>query len=245
MEKSNKPIIGIISKPNVFCDDELYTQQITYDGIRCAILKNDGIVIGILPTQPINKFCNTDELDKTKLTEQELKDLYQLVDLCDGIILEGGLSSASYEVEVAKYAIRNDIPLLGICAGFNNIIRAMGGNTFLIKNNEKHNKEDGQYAHKNIVQKNSLLYNILNKEEIKVNSIHTMFAMQENVENLEISSFSDDGYVEAVELKNNKFCLGLKWHPELMLDYDKNMNKIFQRFLEVCKNTDKIEKKEE
>lgn len=77
--------------------------------------------------------------------------LYKLLDICDGIILEGGLSSASYEVEAAKYAINNDIPLLGICAGFNNIIRAMGGNVFLIENNLKHNKEDGQYAHTNIV----------------------------------------------------------------------------------------------
>ncbi len=234
MKKSNKPIIGIISKPNVFCDDELYTQQIVYDGVRCAILKNGGIVIGIMPTQATNKFCDNDELDEAKLTVQEIEDLYKLLDICDGIILEGGLSSASYEVEAAKYAIKNDIPLLGICAGFNNIIRAMGGNVFLIENNLKHNKEDGQYAHTNILTKGSLLYSIMSNKELKVNSIHTMFALKENVKNLEISAFSDDGYVEAVELKNNKFCLGLKWHPELMLDYNKDMNKIFQKFIEVC-----------
>lgn len=114
MKKSNKPIIGIISKPNVFCDDELYTQQIVYDGVRCAILKNGGIVIGIMPTQATNKFCDNDELDEAKLTVQEIEDLYKLLDICDGIILEGGLSSASYEVEAAKYAIKNDIPL-NIC----------------------------------------------------------------------------------------------------------------------------------
>lgn len=99
----------------------------------------------------------------------------------------------------------------------------MGGNVFLIENNLKHNKEDGQYAHTNIVTKGSLLYSIMSNKELKVNSIHTMFALKENVKNLEISAFSDDGYVEAVELKNNKFCLGLKWHPELMLDYNKDI----------------------
>lgn len=236
MKNNKKPIIGIVSKPNVFCNDELYTQQIIYDRLRCAILKNGGLVIGILPTQATNKFCNNDQEDLTELTKQELEDLYQLINICDGIVLEGGLSSASYEVEVAKYVIKNDIPLLGICAGFNNIIRAMDGNPFLLDNNYKHNQEDGKYAHKNIVTKNSVLYNILNKEEIKVNSIHTMFALKENVKNLDISAFSDDGYVEAVELSSHKFCLGLKWHPELMLDYDKDMNKIFETFIEVCKS---------
>ena len=228
MKKINKPIIGIISKPNIFCDEELFTQQIVYDGLRCAILKNDGIAIGILPTQAINKFCDTDQLDLTQLSKQELEDLHQLIDMCDGIVLEGGLSSASYEIEAAKYAIEKDIPLLGVCAGFNNIVRAMGGNVFLDGNNEKHNQEDAKYAHENTVTKNSLLYNILNKEQIRVNSIHTMFALEENIKNLDISAFSDDGYVETVELKNNKFCLGLKWHPDLMIDYDKSMNKIFQ-----------------
>ena len=36
---NNKPIIGIVSKPNIFCDNELFTQQVIYDGVRNAILK--------------------------------------------------------------------------------------------------------------------------------------------------------------------------------------------------------------
>ncbi len=31
-----KPLIGIVSKPNIFCDQELFTQQIIYDGVRNA-----------------------------------------------------------------------------------------------------------------------------------------------------------------------------------------------------------------
>lgn len=44
----------------------------------------------------------------------------------------------------------------------------------------------------------------------------------------------DDGYVEAVELKNKKFCLGVKWHPELMAN-DEIMSNIFKYFIETCK----------
>lgn len=61
-----------------------------------------------------------------------------------------------------------------------------------------------------------------------------MFALDKNIKNLEISAISDDGYVEAVELKRNKFVLGLKWHPELMLEQE-SMNKIFEVFINVCK----------
>jgi len=231
---NNKPIIGIVSKPNKF-DLKLLQNQIIYEPVRCAILKNGGLAIGILPTQETDEFYEDEvKFDKTVLTDIEKKDLYQLIDMCDGIILEGGLSSASYEYEVAKYSIQKDIPLFGICAGFNNIIRAAGGDVFEDENNIKHNVEDCTIAHKNIIKQNTLLYSILKNEEVDVNSLHTFFAKDENINNLEISAYSDDGYVEAVELKNKKFCLGVKWHPELMTD-DENMNNIFKYFIEVCK----------
>ena len=231
---NKKPIIGIVSKPNIFCDNKLFTQQIIYDGVRNSILRNNGLAIGILPTKIAIKFCESDEIiDKPNFSQDELNDLYCLINRCDGIIIQGGLSSDDYEIKAAKYAIDHDIPILGICAGFNNIIRAMGGNVFTIKNSI-HNSEDGSVVHKNIIKEDTLLYDILKTKEIGVNSIHTMFAKEENIKNLEISAFSSDGYVEAVELKNKKFCLGVKWHPELMIDNDK-MNDIFKYFIRICK----------
>ena len=161
--------------------------------------------------------------------------MYSLIKKCDGIIIQGGLSSDDYEIKASKYAIDNDIPILGICAGFNNIIRAMGGKVFCM-NNTIHNTEDGRIVHKNIIKENTLLYDVLKKKEVDVNSIHTMFANKEDIKNLEISAYSFDGYVEAVELKNKRFCLGVKWHPELM--DDGNMNNIFKRFIEICSKND-------
>lgn len=231
---NNKPIIGIVSKPNIFCDQELFTQQIVYDGVRNDVLRNCGLAIGILPTKISNKFCISDDIvNGTEFLQSELEDLYSLIDKCDGIIIQGGLSSDDYEIKVAKYAIDNDIPILGICAGFNNIIRAMGGKVFAI-NDSKHNREDGSIVHKNIIKENTLLYDILKTNEVEVNSIHTMFANKEDIKNLDVSAYSDDGYVEAVELKDKKFCLGVKWHPELMID-NECMNNIFKYFIEVCK----------
>ena len=42
--------------------------------------------------------------------------------------------------EIAKYCYENDVPILGICAGQNNIARALGGTTYKISNPEKHDK---------------------------------------------------------------------------------------------------------
>jgi len=227
-----KPVIGIVSKPNKF-DIKLLQSQIIYEPVRLAILKNGGLAMGLLPTQATENFYEGEtEIDKTPLTDEEKRDLHQLIDRLDGIILEGGLTSASYEYEVAKYAIEKDVPLLGICAGFNNIIRAMGGDVFQ-ENIERHNVSDGSIAHKNIIKEGSLLYDILGTTEINVNSLHNFFAKDTNIKNLEISAHSDDGYIEAIELKDKRFCLGIKWHPELMLN-DIKMNEIFRYFVDIC-----------
>lgn len=90
---NNKPTIGIVSKPNKF-DIKLLQNQIIYEPARCAVLKNGGLAIGILPTQGIDSFYEEEtKIDKTILTEEEKQDLHKLIDMCDGIILQGGLSS--------------------------------------------------------------------------------------------------------------------------------------------------------
>ena len=40
-----------------------------------------------------------------------------------------------------------------------------------------------------------------------------------------------DGVIEGIELKNYPFCMGVQWHPELMLDTDINSVKIFEYFM--------------
>jgi len=90
-----KPVIGIVSKPNKF-DIKLLQSQIIYEPVRLAILKNGGLAMGLLPTQATENFYEGEtEIDKTPLTDEEKRDLHQLIDRLDGIILEGGLTSAS------------------------------------------------------------------------------------------------------------------------------------------------------
>lgn len=45
-------------------------------------------------------------------------------------------------------------------------------------------------------------------------------------------AISEDGVIEGIELKDYPFCMGLQWHPELMLDTDINSIKILKYFIE-------------
>ena len=62
-----------------------------------------------------------------------------------------------------------------------------------------------------------------------------MIAKREVVKNfVKVSSFSDDGLIESFELPDKKFILGIKWHPELMME-EESTKKLFKRFVDECK----------
>ena len=135
---------------------------------------------------------------------------------------------------MAKRIIELDKPLIGICAGFNNILRAIGTDVIEDKT-RSHDVYKMDYRHKITVLKDTKVYDLIGKEEYSVNSIHTMIAPKENVEGYaKISSYSEDGLVESFELPNKKFVIGIKWHPELMLE-DPFTNNLFKEFIEECK----------
>lgn len=227
-----KPIIGIVSKPVEKYDEDLWNRMDIVDELRYLIVSNGGIAISLLSPEKTFKFNDNDIYDPKKLSSEELKDIDNIVKICDGIILQGGLVSCNYEIEIAKKCIEYDIPLIGICAGFNNILRALGTDVIEDKT-QKHNIYDINYRHKITIKKDTILYNSILKEKLEVNSIHSMIAPVNNVQNFaKISSYSEDGLVESFELENKKFIMGIKWHPELMLD--NNTFNLFKNFINAC-----------
>ena len=225
-----KPIIGIIGKVQPQHVEDYWHRIDEVDEIRYLIIKNGGIAIMLLPTEETLKFNDNDIKDDTILNNEEKNELYRQIDLCDGFILQGGLYSSKYEIEMAKKIIELDKPLIGICAGFNNILRALGTDVIEDKTNS-HNIYDKDYRHKISIVKGTKLYDLINKDEYSVNSMHNMIAPQEKVKGFaKISSISYDGLVESFELENKKFIIGMKWHPELMIE-NKFTKKLFEEFI--------------
>jgi gamma-glutamyl-gamma-aminobutyrate hydrolase PuuD len=235
-DKKRKPIIGVVSK-NITID-EFYNwswQRISND-VRYSINKNGGLVLGILPQTTRKEFNRNDESENIKMSEGEIFDLLSMVDKCDGIVLQGGISSHNYEEYIAKYCYDNNIPLLGICAGYNNIIRGLGGKATRIDNVDVHDRPDLMYAHKcRVIDKESLFYNCVKEDVLSVNSVHT-YVGTVIPEELSIIALSDDKQVEVVEAKGKKFFMGVKYHPELLVDIDDKQNNIFKTFLNICRS---------
>ena len=229
----NKPIIGIIGKVQPKHDEDLWHRIDEVDEIRYLIIKNGGIAITLLPTEATIKFNDNDIKDEKELDSEEIDGLYRQIQLCDGFILQGGLYSCNYEIEIAKKVIELDKPLIGICAGFNNILRALGSDVILDET-KTHDIYDNSYRHPIKIEKDTELYKLVKKEEINVNSIHSKIATKELVEPYaKISSYSKDGLVESFEVPNKKFIMGIKWHPELLLN-EAYVDELFKTLIDKC-----------
>lgn len=228
-----KPIIGIVGRTNKVKFDKY--KIIVNDNHRRAIIACGGIPIAILPTQNVKYEKNNNEKTNNPLTEEEKEDLIRVIKMCDGIILQGGYYSFYYDEFIAKYCLENDIPILGTCLGAQ-ILAAVDcntsrkKNTFFIESKINHNQYENNYSHEISIDKNSLLYKIIKKERINVNSRHKYSII--NTNKAQISAKSDDDIIEAIEFPNNKFALGLQWHPEDLFENDENMLKIFKAFVE-------------
>ena len=193
-----KPLIGIIEKEGLSSTKKKITY--TYKEILGKIINSNGIPIGIVPQQ-INETLN----------------------IIDGIILQGGDDYIKEEIELVKYAYKNDIPLLGICLGMQTIGIAMNGT---IKKVYNHMKPNIKNVHDVYIKKDSKIYEILNKEKITVNSRHNYALIKTS---LDITGYSTDNIIEVIEDKTKKFFIGLQWHPESL--EDENSKKIFDYFI--------------
>ncbi len=223
-----KPIIGIVAKPLIETDMWNYMEIV--DDIRYVLVKNKALVVGILPTEEKINFKKNEEPDSYVLSDSERQNLEKIIVRLDGVVLEGGLVSNQYEEEIVKICIEKDIPIIGICSGFNNMIRALGG-TIYIDSNIFHNQFGSKIAHDIDINEDSKLFKILKRKTMKVNSIHTCIVMEKDVQGYKVTAKCPlDNSVEAVELENKRFVMGIKWHPELM----NSMNPIFEEFVKEC-----------
>lgn len=224
-----KIVIGIVGKHKN--SNSIRTDTLIRDEVKQAIFDNGAIAIGILSPN-IEIIYTNDEWEQyeNKINKQEL---IEQISICNGIILQGGSTNEAYETLIARYCYDNDIPCLGICAGQNNIVRALGGTTYNIPNPEKHNKPFDEYVHNIKIDKKSKFYAIVKASEMKVNSRHKK-AIKE-CQLLDMVAFCEDGYPEVVEDKNKKFYMGVRFHPESLYKKDEKMNAIFKAFINACK----------
>lgn len=186
------------------------------------------------------------------ISDYNKKNIY--IDFLAGIILTGGGDISSeflnqtlhekasdicferddFEIFLLKQAYLYNIPVLGICRGAQIMNVAFGGNINQHIEGHLQSKQRNLYHHSIALNKASNLYSIINKEKIKVNSIHHQ-CISTIPKNFSISALSNDNIIEAIEKIDEKhFFLGLQWHPEALNDF--YSKKIFETFLKKVYN---------
>lgn len=175
------------------------------DAERFGIKKD---IIDVLKLYNVNYFLVA--LDT--ISNDDYLNVIEMINMADGVIIPGGSLGGNMEHKVIRYLYDNDIPTLGICYGMQSMGSAFGGS---LKRIENHKVMNLKCAHSVIINKGSLLYQILKKEYIVVNSRHNYAVFNPN---LSISAVSYDGIIEAIEDKNKRFFIGIQWHPENLTD---------------------------
>jgi putative glutamine amidotransferase len=171
-----------------------------------------------------------------------------LLDIVDGLIFSGGADvdpaafgdttvhpktydihplRDRFELDLISRAIERNTPTFCICRGIQILNVACGGTLYQDVPDQFHsplNHRQQETGHRNHeasheveVGSASLLARSYAAATVQVNSYHHQ-AVRDVAPPLVVSGRSEDGLIEAVELPDRSFVLGVQWHPEMMFE---------------------------
>lgn len=145
------------------------------------------------------------------------------------------------EVRLAQWAQAEGKPLFGICRGMQIMNVAAGGSlwqdtTEYFPGAIKHDYfptagfARDHLAHEVRIVAGTRLHELLGAAVVHVNSMHHQ-GLKDVAAALTPSAFAPDGLVEAVEVPGETFCMGVQWHPEMLVDTDPGTRRLFDEFV--------------
>jgi len=84
-------------------------------------------------------------------------------------------------------------------------------------------------AHTVEVEPSSHLARILGTHKLRTNSLHHQ-AIRQPAPALDVVAHAEDGVIEAVELPEKRFAIGVQWHPECLPE-EPAMQRLFKAFV--------------
>lgn len=236
-----RPLIGITSA-DLFQDGKWY--QRAYAPNSQAVARAGGLPV-LIPTG---------------LDETTLRALYERL---DAVLLPGGpdVDPAYYgaerhpltvtiddlrdelELTVARWAVRDDLPVFGICRGHQVLNVALGGTLVQdipdqLESSLTHDIPDGTprstRVHGVSINSDSRLATILGATHVQVNSLHHQ-SVEQAAPGVIVTAHSPDGVVEALEVPDRYFALSVQWHPEDLYQDDEAMLRLFTAFVQAAR----------
>ncbi|MGC9529356.1 MAG: gamma-glutamyl-gamma-aminobutyrate hydrolase family protein [Candidatus Bipolaricaulaceae bacterium] len=144
-----------------------------------------------------------------------------------------------FELELARLALRRQVPLLGICRGCQVLAVAAGGK--LVQDlplggylNHHPGSPPDRIHHPVHVVRRTRLAAILGSSEMGVNSSHHQ-AVAAPPPGFAASARAPDGVIEALEADDHRFALAVQWHPERLWRRFRPQLALLKRFVEPCR----------
>ncbi|MGI9506190.1 MAG: gamma-glutamyl-gamma-aminobutyrate hydrolase family protein, partial [Geminicoccaceae bacterium] len=146
----------------------------------------------------------------------------------------------AFELAVLNGFLEADRPVLGICGGQQLLNVALGGTLIQhipdeVKDCLAHEQPNPRTepGHQVAVASGTLLHRLGDgNDHLSVNSAHHQ-AAGEVGDGVVISGRASDGVIEAIEVPEKHFCLGVQWHPEYSISAADDA--IFQALISACK----------
>jgi putative glutamine amidotransferase len=137
---------------------------------------------------------------------------------------------------LAQLVLKRPMPVLAICMGVQ-LLNVVYGGTLIqhIETDVRHSaKEPGNDSfHSVVLEEDSLLSQILGATRMEVNSAHHQ-AVDRLAPGLRVLARAPDGIVEAVQMTDRDFFLGVQWHPERILERPEQL-RLFEAFVDACR----------
>lgn len=137
------------------------------------------------------------------------------------------------EINLARAALKADLPILGICRGCQVLNVAAHGTL----NQHIQGLKHFQYAppdhptHTIAIEKGTKLFGILKASELRVNSFHHQ-AIKDIAPGFLVSARAPDGVIEGIESPNHRFVIGVQFHIEYLWPSNPIFKRIFMGFVE-------------
>lgn len=196
------------------------------------------------------------------LFDDDLQTLRAIYERLDGILIPGGVdidprqygeeirpecgnldpARDRVELQLARWAMEDGKPVLGLCRGLQVINVASGGTLWqdLAAQNAAFAKHDffptagyerDHIAHSVTVSAGSRLARLLDMEEVPVNSMHHQ-GIKRLGASLAATAVAPDGLIEAIEgTADDHFLVGVQWHPEVFEMSDPHTRHLFGGFI--------------
>lgn len=189
-----------------------------------------------------------------------LREIYERL---DGVLVPGGvdIDPACYrtprsehlgrldpardtaELVIARWALKDGKPFLGLCRGLQVLNVASGGSLWqdLLDERPESLKHDyfpnagwarDHLAHHVEITGDSRLADAVGHGAVPVNSMHHQ-GIREMGYGLRATAWAPDGLIEAAEAEDG-FAVGVQWHPEMFLEGDPSVGRLFDAFVDAA-----------